>query len=100
MRYRLDQIHQLILYQKISTEIILIFNLYALNIFLIHSSTFDKTLLNKLDIVTVTLFIIFMAKKSFQNLTFSELAIFSTTLITQIIDTNALISYGNRIKLT
>ena len=39
-------------------------------------------------------------EKSFQNLTFRELAIFSTTLITQIIDKNALISYVNRIELT
>ena len=39
-------------------------------------------------------------EKSFQNLVFSELAILSTTLITQIIDTNALVSYGNQIKLT
>ena len=35
----------------------------------------------------------------FQNLPFSKLAIISTTLITQIIDTNALVSHGNRMKL-
>ena len=46
-----------------------------------------------------TLFVIFMAKK-IQNLTFSKLAILSTTLITQIIDTNALVSYDKYIKLT
>ena len=39
-------------------------------------------------------------KNSFQNRTFSELEILLTTLITQIINTNDLISYGNRIKLT
>ena len=47
----------------------------------------------------ITLFIIFKAKK-IRDLIFSKLEILSTTLITQIIDINALISYGNRIELT
>ena len=38
--------------------------------------------------------------KKYQNLTFSKLAICSTTVITQIINVNALISYCNQIKLT
>ena len=39
-------------------------------------------------------------KKGFQNLTFSKPAIHSSTLVTQIFDANALISYGKQIKLT
>ena len=39
-------------------------------------------------------------KKSFQNHNFSELAIYLTTLITVIMDANALVSCGNRVKLT
>ena len=52
------------------------------------------------DVSVLPLYSSFSWQKSFQNLTFSELAILSTTLITQVINTNALISYDNRIKLT
>ena len=39
-------------------------------------------------------------KKGFQNHNFSKAAINLTTLITPIIDTNSLISYGNQIHKT
>ena len=51
------------------------------------------------DASVLSLYLSSSRQKSFQNLTFSKLAIFSTTVITQIIDINALISYGNWIKL-
>ena len=52
------------------------------------------------DASVLSLYLSSSRQKSFQNLTFSKLAIISTTLNTQIIDTSALISYGNQIKVT